>query len=445
MVMRIDDLRGWPLLGSLPEVWIDTLGFYARLTRERGPIVRFRLGPFTMHLLNHPEPVRDMLLRDVDEFRKGFGNDVLRPLIGAGLFLAEGDAWRAQRKAVQPLFRGENLARIAAAAAGLTDEMLANWDPPRRAGRPIDVHAELRGLTLRTLSSALIGVDVFEKFPPHRAALERLWQAANARLNAPGLSRLPLPSNLRFRRDLAALDAAIVQAIHDRSASSSAPDHQGEHRGDHLVDLFAGGERAGRSLDLSQLRDEVMTFLLAGHECTSIALAWCIYLLARHPEVEAQLRRELANTPAGETPPSLRPIWQETLRLYPPAWAMARQSNRALSLAGCEFPADAILLVSPWALHRRVEQFPDPERFDPARFTPDANGHPPIHRFGYLPFGAGPRTCIGMGLAWHLAQAILPRILRRFTFRLLRSEVRPDPGLSLRPKNGILTHLQQTT
>lgn len=425
----LGEVRGEPLLGCLRWLWRDRLQFYASLARRQEPLVRFHVGPLRLHLVNAPQAIREVLLHDSDDWRKGFGNHVLRPLIGQGLFLAEGEVWGRRRKLVQPLFRQANIERIGALAGPVIEAMQRRWRGYAESGETFDAYRELRELTLQIISLGLIGLDLFAQ-PERRLLIERLWRETNARLDAPWLPFLPLPRTRRFSADLAELHAEIDRAI---------AAHPSEQRQDLLGLLQSARDPAGQPLTAQELRDEVITFLLAGHECTSIALTWCLHLLSRHPDVDAELHRELQQQTVPSSapqPPSpyLRAVLHETIRLYPPAWIMGRQANRPLQLAGCPLAKDAIIIICPYALHRRPDLYSDPQSFQPQRFLQG----PKVDRFAYLPFGAGPRTCIGMGLALHLSQIILPALLLTFRFQGQASDVAAEPGLTLRPTGGLL-------
>lgn len=429
----VGEIRGEPLLGSLRWMWRDRLQFYTSLARRPEPILRFFIGPLPLYFVNAPTAIREVLLHDAEDFRKGFGNHVLRPLIGQGLFLAEGDPWSRRRKLVQPLFRQANLERMGDIAAQAVAPLRERWLGYARTGQIFDAYRELRELTLQIISRGLVGVDLFVK-PEARALIERLWRETNARLDAPWLPFLPLPRNRRFAADRAALHAAIDHAIATHPAGA----------GDDLLSrLREARDPQGKPLAAQELRDEVVTFLLAGHECTSIALSWCLHCLSGHPTIDAELHQQLSSpqlssptdaSPARAQSPLLRAVLSETIRLYPPAWIMGRQTNRALHIADCALAKDAILIICPYALHRRPDLYPEPEKFRPERFLQG----PRVDRFAYLPFGAGPRTCIGMGLALQLAQVILTSLLSELRFEGEQPDVTPEPGLTLRPQPGLL-------
>ncbi len=418
--------RGLPLVGHLFDVRRDPLAFFSKLTAEHGGLATFRAGPYRITLVNEPDAIRDVLMNDVDRFRKGFGNDLLAPLIGRGLFLAEGEAWRRQREAVQPLFRSANLDRLETEIAAATERLLDAWASRERSGERFELHAELRELTLAILSVGLVGSDVFETDPELRDTLEEVWRNTNERVapRFPWLLALQPRRNARHRRSLAKLHAAILAAIRRRRGAPQ-PEHLD------LLSILLSARPGGRELDDDAVRDEVLTFLVAGQECTAIALSWTLYLLARHPEEEARVRAELG---AGDSP-ALRAAVDETLRLYPPAWLMARQNVGVEELGGHRFPADSIFYVSPWVTHRDPRWWPEPARFRPERF---GAGAPKPRPFTYFPFSLGPRTCVGRPLALRMTATILPRILRRYRVQLASGEaVRPDPGLTLRPRGGI--------
>lgn len=427
MTATLGEVRGEPLLGCLRWLWRDRLQFYTRLARRPEPIVAFHVGPLRLHLVSSPAAIREVLLHDADDWRKGFGNHVLRPLIGQGLFLAEGDLWNRRRKLVQPLFRHANIERISELAKPLAQAVQARWLRYAESGESFDAYRELRELTLQIISLGLLGVDLFVQ-PERRQRLERLWCEINARLDAPWLPYLPTRRNRRFAADLADLHAEIDQTV-TAHASSDHPDL--------LALLQSARDAGGQPLAAQELRDEVITFLLAGHECTSIAISWCLHLLSQHPEVDAALQQELLASSAGPdlrpASPLLRAVLQETIRLYPPAWIMGRQANHPVRIADCPLPKDAIIIISPYALHRRPDLYDFPEQFQPQRFLEG----PKVERFAYLPFGAGPRTCIGMGLALQLAQTILPILLRELRFQSQTGTVAAEPGLTLRPARGL--------
>jgi cytochrome P450 len=356
--------------------------------------------------------------------------------MGHGLFMAEGDTWRAQRKLVHPVFNRERIDGMAPLVRRLARETFDTWERQYLPGETaFDFHHAVRDLTLRIASVGIVGTDVFERAPELRDVLERLWVHSGRRLRwGTGLfDRLPIAANAQYRADLLTLDNAVRTAMKTHEHSTEF---------DLLRVLLDAKNTAGEHLDPNQVRDEVVTFLLAGQECTSIALAWCMYVLGQHPAVERALVDQLSTFASDEEldgnshrrAPLLRQVLREAMRLYPPSWMIPRQAIGMERVAGHSFAPNSVVFLCTWNLHRDKALWPDPTRFDPTRFAPDA---PQRDKFGFLPFGVGPRMCIGMSLAMMQAEVILAMLLRRFRVEPLDQKVVPDPGLTLRPQGGV--------
>lgn len=410
------------MLADLFDFFRDPLAFYAAVGRRPGDVVSFRLGPYRIWLAKAPGPVREVLMGDGEVFRKGFGNDMLVPLMGKGLFLAEGERWKSHRRMLQPLFSTGNLRALEALAIRATDERLKQWPE----GSPFDVHDALRELTLDVASRGLVGTGRFGSDPVIRENLTWLWDETNRQMGNPVPTAirhaLPLPSARRFQKRLRSLEAALGRVMDEAEAAEDASMRL-------LPLMMRSRGRAGQRLSRSEIRDEIVTFLLGGQVCTAISMAWTLHLLVTHPREMRRVESELDQY----DPPSLARASLESMRLYPPAWILARQANIDTRLAGQGVPKNGIVLVIPWVSHRNPEVWNDPERFVPDRFL-GAKPDP----FAYLPFGAGPRTCIGKALALQLTRIVLPRVLRRYR---LTPETQPPavpaPLLTLRPKHGI--------
>lgn len=406
--------RALPLLGHALELRRGALSFYERLARSAGPVARLRLGPLTLSLVSGAREIGEVLLNDVDGWEKGIGNAALRPLVGQGLFLAEGDAWKRKRKALRPLFTREHTDEKSPIVREETFKMLERWKAFASSGQRFDLHAEVRRVTLAIASRAIVGTDLFATRPELGDALERMWGRLRFLLGSggPWALRLPLAGNRRFHSDRALVDDALRAAIAaHRHGSGGAPP----------LDLM-------RVLDAEDLHDEMMTFLLTGQECSSIAVAWSAVLLAKHASVQDGL---LAGDDVAK--PLVRQVVREAMRLFPPAWMMARTATREQNVGGVKIPAGTVVLLCTWNLHRDPTLWPDPLRFDPSRFAPDAP-KPPRH--AYLPFGVGPRTCIGMQLALMQSETLVLEMHRRY--RIAIEDVpEPDPGMTLRPRGGV--------
>ncbi|HEV2300636.1 MAG TPA: cytochrome P450 [Stellaceae bacterium] len=410
-------------------------------------VVRRRFLGREQIILSEPQAIRRILVDNPENYgRTAATMRILRPVLGNGLLLAEGAEWRRQRRILAPAFAPRTLplvARHAALAAERAVERLA------AAERPIDLLAELQYLTLEVAGRALFSLET-ERFA---APMRRLLIDYGADLGRPSpldiiLPRwLPSPRDFlrrRFRRRWRALLAQII--AERRRRGPAAP-------GD-LFDLIAATRdpETGEGFSPAGLADEVATLIVAGHETTALALFWSLYLLCEAPAAMARLHAEAAPLDLGpegaaESLPRLvytRAVVEEALRLYPPAFAIARQARAPDRAGGIAIPAHAVILIAPWVLHRHRRLWHEPERFDPARFLPTA---PRPDRFRYLPFGVGPRTCIGAQFALVEASLVLARLVQAFAIERIGEErvrpvgvvtTRPDPAplFRLRPRDG---------
>jgi cytochrome P450 len=438
--------EGLPWVGNLFDVWKDPLRLFTRSVASHGDIVAMRFGPFRYWLLNDPEAIHHVLVDNNKNYTKSRNYQGLKLVLGEGLVTSEGEFWRRQRRLAQPAFHKEKLAGFARTMAEDTAAMLQAWQARGSDGVALDVHAEMMKLTLkivaRTLFSTTVGAEADAIGAALAIALRHAEDYAESLLPVPPW--VPTPSNLRFKRAVKTLDELVFRIIDERRKSGADP-------GDLLAMLMAAtddeAEGGARGMTDRQLRDEVMTLVMAGHETTANALTWTFYLLANHPEIEARLRREVdsvlgddaARSPTLADLPKLpytAMVIQESMRLFPPVWAFERQARGADVVAGFDVPAKAIMAVCPYALHRHPAYWEDPERFDPLRFTPERVESRP--RYAYLPFGGGPRQCIGNGFAMMEAQIILAMVVRQKHLALSPGfELELDPVVTLRPKRGM--------
>jgi cytochrome P450 len=415
----------------------DPLKFFTRMAREYGDVVQFRAGPQRIFLLNHPDYVRDILVTHHERFHKGRALQRAKRLLGEGLLTSEGDFHRRQRRLAQPAFHRQRVNSYARVMTEFAAQTSARW----RDGQTLDIAEEMMRLTLSIVGKALFDADVESDADEVGAALTEVMNLFDY-LMLPFselLEKLPLPPQRRFERARARLDAVIYRIIEERRRS-------GEDRGDLLSTLlFAVDEEGGGGrMSDEQLRDEVMTLFLAGHETTANALTWAWYLLAQNPEAESELHAELDRVLEGGRPPAVEDlqalrytemIVAETMRLYPPAWAIGRLALAEHEAGGYQIPRGSLVLVSQYVMHRDPRFFPDPERFDPARFAPAAKDARP--QFAYFPFGGGVRRCIGEGFAWTEAVLLLAALARRWTPRLAPGHaVEAKPRITLRPGKG---------
>lgn len=442
--------RELPIVGSLGLVR-DPLSALTRTHRELGDAVCFRVGPFRFISVADPELAQHVLVRNHRNYVKSRNYEGLRLVLGNGLVTSEGEHWRRQRKLAQPAFHRQRLAALAEVMAACVEERLQAWDERTLRGpATVDVHQEMMQLTLRIVGRTLfgtdLGTDLGELGPAITTALHKANDFAESLLRLP--LWLPTPSNLRFGRAKRVLDGIVHHIIEERRRSAQAGDAQ---RDDVLGMLMAATDESGTErMSDEDLRDEVMTLFLAGHETIATAMSWTWMLLHQHPDVAARVRDEAATVLGGRAPglhdlPRLTytsQVLDEAMRLYPPAWIMERAALEEDRLGPWRVPPRAIVAVSPWVLHRHPALWPEPSRFDPDRFAPErAEGR---HKHAYLPFGAGPRICIGNAFALMEAKIILATMIQRYAVEVTRPDrVVPDPKVTLRPKDGMPGRLRR--
>jgi cytochrome P450 len=389
---------------------------------------RLRVFWYPIHVLFAPGEIEAALATRARSLVKGRGLRAADRVFGKGLLTSEGELWARQRSLIQPAFHRERIQGYARTMSRLAAERAASLAP----GQTRDLHAEMMSLTLAIVGETLFGSDVagaagavgealgvaLEEFPALLNPLRRL------------LSRiLPTPRARRLEAAVDRLDAIVLGLVAERRRSADSGGGS-----DVLSMLLAAG------MDDRQVRDEAMTLFLAGHETTALALTFALHLLALHPEADARAASELASLggPAGfdDLPrlPYLDAVVKEALRLYPPAWAITRLAIEDVDLAGLRVRKGDSVLVTPWVTHRDARLFPEPQRFRPERWLDS----PPPPRFAYLPFGAGPRVCIGASFAQTEAVLVLAALLSRFRFELARDPaVELQASITLRPKGGM--------
>ncbi len=424
----------------------DLAGFLLGLHREQGDIARARLGNLRLHLLAHPDHVRDVLVTHQRTFMKGHVLQRAKILFGEGLLTSEGDFHLRQRRLVQPAFHRQRIAEYARVMVDRGWIAGDRW----RDGATVDMDHEMMALTLAIVARTLFDADVDAEADEIGGALTEVLQLFQT-VFIPGmqlLDRLPLPHTRRFARARARLDATVYRLIAERRAELA----RGAARGDLLSMLLSAqdAEGDGGGMTDQQVRDEALTLFLAGHETTANALTWTWYLLSQHPEVEGRLHEEIDHVLGGRRAtaddlgalPYARMVFSESMRLYPPAYAIGRQALEAYEIAGVSIPAGSLVVVSPLVTQRDARWFPDPERFDPHRWTPDAQATRP--KFSYFPFGGGTRMCIGDQFAWTEGVLVLATLAQRW-----RAELAPDqrvamkPMITLRPRYGMRMVLRE--
>jgi cytochrome P450 len=427
---------GNPIFGFYFEYRRQPAEFLLRLYREYGDIVHFTIGRQPMYLLNRPDFIQDVLVTYQRNFMKSRVLQRAKMLLGEGLLTNEGESHLRQRRLVQPAFYRDHLVSYANTMVSCGRTAAERWKP----GETRDMADEMMRVTLAIVGQTLFSKDVEEEASEIGEALtEVLGMFATLLLPFSSLIQmLPLPKFLRVKRAQKFLDRTIYNMIAERRAS-------GADTGDLLsMLLLAVDEEGSGGMTDKQVRDEAITLFLAGHETTATALTWTWYLLSQHPNVDEKMRSEIRRV-LGDRPPSYNDLPQlrytemvlaESLRLYPPAWAIGRTVKSNTRIFNYEVPKGAICLMSPYVMHRNPRYFPEPERFNPERFTPEAKQNRP--KFAYFPFGGGPRMCIGERFAWMEGVLLLATIAQRWRFNLVPKQIiEPHPQITLRTRRGV--------
>ncbi|MFN7034770.1 MAG: cytochrome P450 [Bellilinea sp.] len=437
-------VAGMPVLGVLPRFARDPLHFLLNTALRYGPVVRLDLASRSTFLVSHPEGVKYVLQDNNRNYRKGY--DQAKPLMGEGLVTSEGEFWRSQRRLIQPSFSRQNLSEYARVMIEATLERLPKWEEYARQRQPVNFGEEMMRLTQTIIVRTMFSDDVGDQADALGKAFDQTLEHLNQVLFSPHpiFEKLPTPANRRHERALRFLDDFIYRLIEKRRQS-------GEDNGDLLSRLLmARDPESGEGMPDRQIRDELMTIFLAGHETTANALAWTFYLLAQHPLVEFRLRDEIHQT-LGERPPRVEDlpampygamVFSEALRLYPPAWMFARHAIEDDVIQGYAIPAGAMIFLSPYVTHHHPDYWENPESFDPERFGEAQSAQRP--RYAYYPFGGGPRQCIGNHFAQMEAQLLMTIILQRFRVELVEGiKVKPTPIATLQPRPGVFVYLEK--
>lgn len=420
--------RSLPLIGELLSFQRDRLRYLAELVADQGDIATARIGPYNVWVLVHPDHVRDVLMTNTDRFRKGPVLQRARVVLGDGLLTSEGETHQAHRKIVQPAFHSRYIKQYAhtmIAAATATAERWQN-------GRPIDLHSETVRFTLATAGATLLAADVDRDASAVERAVNNLLSAYKLAFLPFGwrVTRLPIGPIRRLNHGMATLYELVDRVL---AKSDSATD-------DNVVTSLI------KTHDLSdqQIRDHTVTMLLAGHETTANALAFAFHALALHPDVESRVHAEVDAVLEHDAPnpdsyqrlEMCNAVISETLRLFPPAWTIARQAMARHPVADSVIPSGDVVMLPQWIVHRDPRWWPAPDEFVPDRWLDDSSRDRP--RWAYFPFGAGLRRCIGEGFAWTEGTLALAVIARQWRLRPVPDKpVDLQPLLTLRPRDGV--------
>ncbi|HEY0753209.1 MAG TPA: cytochrome P450 [Ktedonobacteraceae bacterium] len=436
---NVPRIRSLSLLGSAREMQRDPLGFLTR-TQGYGEVVRLRFLFSPTYLISHPESIKHVLQENARNYNKDLVTyKMFEPILGQGLLINDGPSWLHQRRLIQPAFHRTRLTTYGTPMTDATVAMLERWQACSDTEVPLQMAKEMMQLTLRIVGQALLNLDLSQETSTVGPAVTTLLELLADYLFRPfpPLS-VPTPRNRHLQLAIHELDQVVYRIIAERR-------RQQTDTGDLLsMLLLARDEETGQGMNDRQVRDEVQTLLLAGHETTANTLTWTWYLLSEHPEVERRLHAELHGVLGGRVPtvedlPDLkytRMVLEEALRLYPAAPLLSRKAIADDELKGCHVPANSMILISPYAMHRHPAFWEEPERFEPERFAPEPSAARPA--YAYFPFGGGPRVCIGNHFAMMEAQLILATVAQRSQARLVPGhQVEPQMLVTLRPRYGL--------
>ncbi len=452
--------RGHFILGMLPELQRDLLGLYGDTARQYGDVVTIPFLGVKTIAVSHPDHFKH-ILQDYNKnyHRNAFFNTILHVIIGDNLFTTDGDDWLSRRRLMQPAFHRQRIASFSTLMTECVQAMLERWDSAGGQRLPID--QEMMALTLRVAGKAFFSVDLSGEANAIGEAFTHTSEYVNYRFGNPYAPPLFIPTrqNRTLRKALRTLDDTIYGLIRARRETPTSPpsgnyaDGGGDRGGGgDLLGMLMEARDAdtGEGMSDKTLRNEVATMMFAGHETTAAALTWTFYLLSQHPEAERKLHAELSEVLAGRAPtmedlPRLkytRMVIDETMRLYPPAWGITRQSVNEDEIGGCRIPANSSITLALINAHYDPRWWENPERFDPERFTPERSAERPA--FAYAPFGGGPRLCIGNQFALTEATLALALIAQRYQLRLVPNHpVKPHPIFVLRTSHGLPMTVQK--
>lgn len=431
-------------LGSASALARDPMRLALGMWQQYGDVVRFRLLAWPAYILYHPDHVK-MVLQDRHlTYDKQFPMSKVMSspeLFGNGLITSDGDFWLHQRHLMQPSFHRERVAGFGQLMIRTTEDLLSRWQQVAKDKGVLDMEQEMTGLTLRTAGLALFSLDLAENSDTIGRTFATLWAPLLQYINLPFPPLwVPTPSNRRLRASMATLNSIIYDIIEQRRSqqtSTQAADLLG-------MLLEARDEQTGEGMSQQQVRDELLTLMLAGHETTAATLCWTWYLLSQYPEAERRLHAELETVLSGRVPtvadldalPYTRMIIQETLRLYPPSFGLTRHAKTDDEIGGYAIAANSMIFVSQYCTHRHPAFWEEPEVFDPERFTQERSASRP--RFAYFPFGGGPRQCMGNTFAMMEAELVLATVAQRFALRVVPGHpIEPFVKGTLRPRYGL--------
>jgi cytochrome P450 len=427
------------LLGSLPAIRRDRLGFLVDIAQKYGDTVRFRMGPRVLHFVNSPEGIKHVLQDNCDNYRKGVGLAEATPLLGNGILTSDGALWKRNRGIVQAAFREWTAPDVALHIANAVSSTMDKWHEAACNGRALDIAAEMQRLALSALGRSMFSIDFEAETGAISNALTIVGEEAIHRMSSPVAwpSVLPTRRNRRLHEALGVIDRVVDTIIeHSTRVGDDNPN---------FVASLSRPSNTHAGMGLRQLRDEVKTMLVAGHETTATAMTWLWYQLSKSPGVARRVRQEVQET-IGSSVVTLSElnrlryttaVIEESFRLFPPVWVIPRQAIENDEIDGYHIPAGSGVIISPYVIHRHPTYWENPEGFDPDRFLDrDPTAQP---NYAYCPFGGGPRSCLGRQMGTMEAQIVLATVARTFTLHLVPGQqIMPDPLLTLRPRGKVM-------
>jgi len=432
-------VSGLALFRLMPQFKRNTLGTFVDLWRTHGDLVCLR-GLWASFILTDAQHVEYVLQTNSRNYRKGRNFKEVAAATGNGLFVSEGDVWLRQRRLAQPAFHHQRIASFAKIMTDSAEAMLDRWATLAERGATVEVNAEMLRLTLGIVGKALFSRDLSDEADRVSQSFEVIRKHMTNRVMSVVKfpASFPTPQNRRFRQALANAERIVYDLINER--------RRGEGNPDDLLSLLmaARDEETGEGLSDKELRDQALTIIGAGYETTTQALAWTWYLLARHPEIENKLHAEIEHVLGGRYPtfedlPNLKytlMVFQEAMRLYPPAWAIARTAIKTDEIGGYRVPANSEILLLPYITQRHPKYWERGEEFYPEHFLPEKVAARP--RFAYFPFGGGPRQCIGNNFALMEAQLIIATVAQKYRLRLTDEQpIEPETSITLRPSRSL--------
>ncbi|UFJ42380.1 cytochrome P450 [Brevibacillus humidisoli] len=435
--------RGLPITGNLYWFRKDPLSFLQRMADEYGEMVHFRFGPRHFYLLNNPEHIKEVLVTKQAHFKKAKGLQTAKAVIGEGILTSEGETHMRQRRLMQPSFQPRQIRTYADTMVAKAKKLIQDWQD----GDVRPISDDMMSLTLAIIVETMFSLDMEQdvKAGVHKIGhaidigMKHVTRKASSFLDLP--DKLPTKGNKELQQARSVLDEVIYTIINERRERADA----GE-RNDLLGLLLAArDEQDGTGMTDQQVRDEVMTIFLAGHETTANTLSWTWYLLSQHPEAERAMQEELDTVLSGRDPsfedlqqlPYLHNVIWESMRLYPAVWAINREVVSEVEIGGHTFTPGDTLMMSQYVMHRNPRYYANPDQFRPERFSGDLlKRNPP---YAFFPFGGGPRICIGNHFALMEAALILATIGQTYQLRLVDNHppVQPEPLITLRPNPGL--------